>query len=266
MDHVEERLCEEVRRYVHIYDANSRDYKDAQMTGNSWREISQTLGMDVAECQRRWKLVRDKFVRLKKKMVGRSGDAGDGQKVPGLFHSLSWLTPYVRHRERPTSTNVTPANRPLPHGIDALSTSSSTLPSTSFSRGPSVSSLAGPSTSSLWGPATSSLEENDDGSEQVGEPTRSSTPVQSPPPTSSLRPPRSSVKRKTFDGQTWWIQEMQALEKRRQATQEALLAAVDDEAQFGTQMAAALRRVPREKQLGLVKFFLDRAYEAALDD
>uniref|UniRef100_A0AAV2MAE7 MADF domain-containing protein n=1 Tax=Knipowitschia caucasica TaxID=637954 RepID=A0AAV2MAE7_KNICA len=107
MDHVEERLCEEVRRYVHIYDANSRDYKDAQMTGNLWREISQTLGMDVAECQRRWRLVRYKFVRLKKKMVGRSGEAGDGQKVPGLFHSLSWLSPYVRHRERQTSTNVT---------------------------------------------------------------------------------------------------------------------------------------------------------------
>uniref|UniRef100_A0AAV2JW78 MADF domain-containing protein n=1 Tax=Knipowitschia caucasica TaxID=637954 RepID=A0AAV2JW78_KNICA len=84
MDHVEERLCEEVCRYVHIYDANSPNYKDAQMTGNSWREISQTLGMDVAECQPRWKLVRYKFVRLKNKMVGRSGDAGDEQKVPGL--------------------------------------------------------------------------------------------------------------------------------------------------------------------------------------
>uniref|UniRef100_A0AAV2LGV9 MADF domain-containing protein n=1 Tax=Knipowitschia caucasica TaxID=637954 RepID=A0AAV2LGV9_KNICA len=80
MDQVEERLCEE-----DIYDANSPDYKDAQMTINSWREISQTLGMDVAECQRRWKLVRDKFVHLKRRWSDEVGMPATDRKCPGYI-------------------------------------------------------------------------------------------------------------------------------------------------------------------------------------
>uniref|UniRef100_A0AAV2JDJ4 Uncharacterized protein n=1 Tax=Knipowitschia caucasica TaxID=637954 RepID=A0AAV2JDJ4_KNICA len=127
--------------------------------------------------------------------------------------------------------------------------------------GPSTSSFGGPSTSSSGGPSPSPLEVNDHSSECMGEPSRSSTP----PPTALLRPPRSSLKRKMPDGQTWWMQELQKLEKRRLETQEALRAEADDEALFRAQMAAATRRVPKEKQLGPVKFFLDRAYEEASD-
>uniref|UniRef100_A0AAV2IU81 Uncharacterized protein n=1 Tax=Knipowitschia caucasica TaxID=637954 RepID=A0AAV2IU81_KNICA len=53
------------------------------------------------------------------------------------------------------------------------------------------------------------------------------------------------------DGQTWWMQELHYLEKRLLETQEHLRAAADDGAQFGAQMAALLRRVPKQKQLGL---------------
>ncbi|XP_042607267.1 uncharacterized protein LOC122142017 [Cyprinus carpio] len=97
MDQVTERLIEEVRKYSHLYDSSSGDYKDCQMAANSWREISSNVDLDVAECMKRWKNSRDKYVRLRKKLTTRSGDPG-GKKIPAFYLFLSWLAPHVKHR------------------------------------------------------------------------------------------------------------------------------------------------------------------------
>ncbi|XP_047455362.1 uncharacterized protein LOC125016739 isoform X1 [Mugil cephalus] len=97
MAHVEQRLCEEVRRHKHLYDPSSPDYKDRHMAANSWNEISKNIGLDVSECMRRWKNVRDKYVRLRKKLISRSGDPCS-KRVPSLYIRLSWLEKYVKHR------------------------------------------------------------------------------------------------------------------------------------------------------------------------
>lgn len=98
MDQADERIIEEVRKYDHLYNSSSRHYKDCQMANNSWREISHNTGLEVAECMKKWKNLRDKYVRLRKKMSTRSGDPG-GQKVPAFYHFMSWLAPHVKHRE-----------------------------------------------------------------------------------------------------------------------------------------------------------------------
>ncbi|KAJ8014484.1 hypothetical protein DPEC_G00040710 [Dallia pectoralis] len=105
MDQVEERLIEEVRKYDHLYDSSSAHYKDCQMANNSWKEIAQSIGLDVTDCIKRWNNLRDKFVRLRKKLAPRSGDPG-GKKVPALYHFLSWLAPHVKHRA--TESNFEP--------------------------------------------------------------------------------------------------------------------------------------------------------------
>ena len=75
-NNMEERLVEEVRRYENLYNPSTTAYKDAQMTANSWKEISAAVGLDVPECIKTWRRIRDKFVRLKKTTKGNSGDAG----------------------------------------------------------------------------------------------------------------------------------------------------------------------------------------------
>ncbi len=40
---VGERLCEEVRKYPHLYNCSMKEYKDIYMGYNSWIEIVQTL-------------------------------------------------------------------------------------------------------------------------------------------------------------------------------------------------------------------------------
>lgn len=92
----EERLAEEVRKYRHLYDTSQREYKDFQKMNNSWKEISQTLGKDEAVCTAKWKYLRDRFVKAKRKMKGKSGDA--------IYTILSWLDSFVKFRE--TESNV----------------------------------------------------------------------------------------------------------------------------------------------------------------
>uniref|UniRef100_A0A667XSL7 MADF domain-containing protein n=1 Tax=Myripristis murdjan TaxID=586833 RepID=A0A667XSL7_9TELE len=89
--------------YPHLYDLSSRHYKDIQMANNSWREIAENTGLQSAEeSAKKWKNLRDKYVRLRRKMVSASGSAG-GKTVPALVVFLSWLAPHIKHRE--TSSN-----------------------------------------------------------------------------------------------------------------------------------------------------------------
>lgn len=97
MHDIEERLVEEIRKYEHLYDSSSPDYKDSQMVADAWCEISEAVGLSVTECTKRWKNLRDKYVRLRKKQA-LNGDIGR-KKVPAFYLCLSWLAPYVKHRD-----------------------------------------------------------------------------------------------------------------------------------------------------------------------
>lgn len=96
---VEERLAEEVRRYPNLYDSSSKHYKDNKLATNSWKEISERTGLQSAEeAAKKWKNLRDKYVRLQRKMVPASSRAGS-KKTPALVIILSWLAPHIRHRD-----------------------------------------------------------------------------------------------------------------------------------------------------------------------
>ncbi|KAF3698615.1 hypothetical protein EXN66_Car014302 [Channa argus] len=126
----EERLCEEVRKYRHLYDTSVKDYRDHQMTNKSWREIAKTLCSDEHTVKKQWKYIRDRFVKAKRKSKGADGVNYN----PAILESLSWLDTYVRHRgterkydfettakengspdfDEPTSITCPKADPPLP--------------------------------------------------------------------------------------------------------------------------------------------------------
>src|SRR4029434_5101843 len=90
MNAIQELLGEEVRRYEHLYNPSMAGYKDAQMASNSWREISSNVGLAVDLCLKMWRKLRDKYVREKKAMQGRSGDPG--RKIsPSPFFFITFL-------------------------------------------------------------------------------------------------------------------------------------------------------------------------------
>ncbi len=43
--YIDERLCEEVRKYPPLYNYSMKEYKDIYMGFNSWHEIEQTLAL-----------------------------------------------------------------------------------------------------------------------------------------------------------------------------------------------------------------------------
>ncbi|XP_056447321.1 LIM domain-binding protein 3-like [Gadus chalcogrammus] len=97
MNRQQELLSEAVRQYEHLYNPSLDGYKDTQMCSNSWDEIASNMGMPVGVCVNKWKSIRDKYVREKKAMQSRSGDAG-GKGVSPWFISLSWLGVHIKHR------------------------------------------------------------------------------------------------------------------------------------------------------------------------
>lgn len=100
---VVERLTEDIIKYRNLYDTSMREYKYFQRAKRSWEEIAQILGKDEAVCRAKWKYLRDRFVKARKKMKGKSGDGTKGSVSP-IFILLSWLDTFVKCRE--TETNV----------------------------------------------------------------------------------------------------------------------------------------------------------------
>lgn len=100
MGQFEDQLAEEVRRYKHLYDPTSKHYKHSDVVLKSWKEIGKTLGEDPEVCMKKWKAIRDKYVRLKKKLKIRTGDSGpDEEKEPEYCMRLSWLNGFIKHRD-----------------------------------------------------------------------------------------------------------------------------------------------------------------------
>ncbi|XP_029104392.1 uncharacterized protein LOC114909421 [Scleropages formosus] len=96
MDKFEERLAEEVRKYRNLYDSSLKDYKNSQMTMNSWREIAKILGTDEHYCRHKWKCLRDRFVKATKRMEGRAGEAVADSDMPYICITLFWLSSFVK--------------------------------------------------------------------------------------------------------------------------------------------------------------------------
>ena len=44
---LEEKICELVRGYIHLYDATVPDHRDKQHCRNSWEEIASAVGLPV---------------------------------------------------------------------------------------------------------------------------------------------------------------------------------------------------------------------------
>ncbi|XP_041825528.1 uncharacterized protein LOC121629794 [Melanotaenia boesemani] len=230
MDQLDKRLIEEVRKYCNLYDATSRNYKDAQMSSKSWKEIADVVGLEVPECMKRWKNLRDKYVRVKRKMSGRNGEAG-GQKTPAFFILLSWLAPHIRHRE--TQSNLDKENNPTSESPTPTSASESFL------------SLSASN-------ATSSPKEEE---EDFPSSPECPAPLSAPKTQTSSSPSvlvsasptaRSLTKRRRRNGDEWVKEQLQLATERRIAAEERLLAALDEEGRFCSHLADVLRKIPEE--------------------
>ena len=101
MDDFDERLSAEVRKHRRLYDNACPSRKNSKTTIATWKAIGNAVHEDPTLCMRRWKALRDKFVRLKKRIKNKKVSPGyEGAKVEvNVIHEkLSWLNEHVTHR------------------------------------------------------------------------------------------------------------------------------------------------------------------------
>ncbi|XP_072920592.1 uncharacterized protein [Hemitrygon akajei] len=222
MDKIEERLSEEVRKYVHLYDSSSPDYKDCQMASNSWKEISKTLGLDVMECTKKWKNLRDKYVRVRKRLSKRSGDPGGKRKVPAFYFYLSWLAPHIKHRETDSNYDDNKDGNDSASGLSTSSVAEENQP---------------PDNPSSRAESSSSRESS---------PVHPQPPPVTPTPSPLTSSPRIAQKRKRKQHDVWFEKQVAQWDERRVELQRRLLQENDELSRFGQTVADMLRRLPEK--------------------
>ncbi|QQP58020.1 Transcription factor Adf1like [Caligus rogercresseyi] len=87
---MDKRLATEIRKYELIYNTLCSEYKDARKTELAWKEIGLAMDLTPYECKRRWKNMRDRYVRMRKTM---------GHGVPEIFECFSFLNPHIKHKD-----------------------------------------------------------------------------------------------------------------------------------------------------------------------
>lgn len=234
MEQIEERLITEVKKYEHLYNSSCKDYKDSKISYNSWREIAHNIGLDATECMKRWKNLRDKYVRRRRKMACRSEDP-DERRAPAFYAHLSWLEPHVKHREESKLKSQKLSQKTLDLDLQSPSTSEPPSPPTPT-----------PSTPSL------------------------STQPMSPSSTASSVPAQSHVsrysarKRKRIAEDDILRRHMTQLEERRQELQQKLAPEGDECSRFGQTVGDMLRRVPESKRADVMYTVFTTLYEHRL--
>ncbi|KAM4569685.1 uncharacterized protein PAE49_009053 [Odontesthes bonariensis] len=238
MDQLEERICEEVRKYPHLYDFRSPHHKDSAYSSSSWREIATNVGLDTAETVRKWKNARDKFVRQRRDMRAKKS----GKRVPAFYISMSWLEPFVKHRQTtlniPSETQTTQDTDP---SCDLSTDASSDPPSPArtleslYVSQPSTSSAVRVSSTCARPAANCST---------------------SPAP--CKREPASQTKRKRTDDQDIHAH-LEQLSESRLMLQRSLQQ--DDCSSFGMFMADMLRKVPVDSRDIVTRNAINHMYD-----
>eukprot|EP00795_Rhopilema_esculentum_P005729 gene5729-10983_t len=99
----EQEIDNDIRQV--IYDKSCKDFKIPLKKRNAWKEISQKLGIDIAEAQKRYNNIRKTFSKYAKRLkCVRSGSGrSDVPELRSDMEYLRWLMNHIKHR--PSTTN-----------------------------------------------------------------------------------------------------------------------------------------------------------------
>ncbi|CAL8356345.1 unnamed protein product [Boreogadus saida] len=89
-----------------LYDTTMVSYRDRNKKERAWVDVAEDTGFPVDVCRRKWKSLRDRYMRHKKreKEGKKSGSAAGTVKRWKFAGVLSFLDPFVTPRE--TSSNL----------------------------------------------------------------------------------------------------------------------------------------------------------------
>ncbi|XP_071316452.1 uncharacterized protein [Trachinotus anak] len=102
---MEEKIIVAVCGHTELYDTSSYFYRDRTKKDNAWKKVGEEVQLPVEVCRRKWKSLRDTYLRERKKEgEKRSGSAAGQVKKWKYSAVLSFLDPFIAPRE--TSGNM----------------------------------------------------------------------------------------------------------------------------------------------------------------
>ncbi|KAM6992346.1 uncharacterized protein LKV04_008400 [Tautogolabrus adspersus] len=102
---MEYKLIMAVSRFPSLYDPSCLTYRDLNMRSDSWRQVSEIVGVPEAECRRKWKMLRDQHRRERQREKDRR-ESGVGllNYRPWRYSAiLSFLNPFIDARAAGTN-------------------------------------------------------------------------------------------------------------------------------------------------------------------
>ncbi|XP_034055684.1 uncharacterized protein LOC117535344 [Gymnodraco acuticeps] len=102
---MEHKLIVAVSGFPSLYDSGSLTYRDLNMRAESWRQVSQIVGVPEFECRRKWKTLRDQHRRERQREKERR-ESGIGlfNYRPWRYSAiLSFLNPFIDARAAGTN-------------------------------------------------------------------------------------------------------------------------------------------------------------------
>ncbi|CAL8363286.1 unnamed protein product [Boreogadus saida] len=89
-----------------IFNTTLKAYKDRTVKAKAWEKVSEEVGLTEEECRRRWKVLRDTHLRVRRREEAgkRSGSAAGPLRTWKYSAILSFLGPFLTPRE--TSSNM----------------------------------------------------------------------------------------------------------------------------------------------------------------
>ncbi|XP_026111314.1 uncharacterized protein LOC113086914 [Carassius auratus] len=97
---VTEKLIQAVHAYPVLYDASLHDYRSAERRVKAWREVAACVGFSVLECKRRWKTIRDRYIRERRLCQLRTEEGGRRLHYWSHRETLAFLDAHIRKKKR----------------------------------------------------------------------------------------------------------------------------------------------------------------------
>ncbi|XP_073697434.1 uncharacterized protein [Garra rufa] len=97
---VTEKLIQTVYAYPVLYNVSLHDYRSSERRVKAWREVAASVGLSVVECKRRWKTIRDRYIRERRLCKLRKEEGGRRLHYWPHRESLAFLDAHIRKRKR----------------------------------------------------------------------------------------------------------------------------------------------------------------------
>ncbi|CAG9798655.1 unnamed protein product [Chironomus riparius] len=91
----ESELIEQVKQRPLLYDKNVKDYRKPGISEQAWMEVANVLQTTVTNCRKRWKSLRDTFIKYYRLDVINRKNGKKNRKTWVYYSDLAFLIPHV---------------------------------------------------------------------------------------------------------------------------------------------------------------------------